>query len=66
MNSPMMVPETTKIAAVESPGKGGRGGQSPSGQLCFIGAETHFFIRRGKTENGAVHVSEFMNWLVMT
>lgn len=67
MNSPMMVPETTRIAAVESWQGGEERGAEPKWTTSlYRSRDTLLHQNGGKTENGAVHVSEFMNWLVMT
>lgn len=48
---PVMMPKRMWIATVEGPSREGRrGGQSPSGQLHFIGAETRFF-RQNRRED---------------
>lgn len=45
----------------------GEGGAEPKWTtLLYRSRDTLLHQNGGKTENGAVHVSEFMNWLVMT
>lgn len=61
-----MIPESMRITAIESPGKEGSRGSEPTWTpvLCRSRDTLLPFRIGGKTENGAVRIGKFMNWLV--